>query len=209
MSNGNYIERYPPEDRVLHWVVAIAFILLALSGLALFHPVFFWFTNLFGSGTWARILHPFIGLVLAASFWRLALTLWERNRMTGADREWVRRLRDVLANRDDKLPEVGHYNAGQKYLFWVMVGSIAVLLVSGILMWHPWLATLFPLFLVRLATLLHALAGFVLIAGIIVHVYAVIWVKGSLRAMTRGTVTRHWAKHHHPGWYRELTKGGK
>ena len=28
---------------------------------------------------------------------------------------------------------------------------------------------------------------FVLIAGLIVHVYAVIWVKGSLRAMTRAT----------------------
>lgn len=209
MSNDNLIERYRPEERVNHWLVAISFILLALSGLALFHPVFFWLSNLFGSATWARILHPFIGLVMAGSFWILAQGLWERNRITDADREWLRHARDVLANRDDRLPEVGHYNAGQKVLFWIMLGSIVVLLISGILMWQPWFASLFPVGLVRLATVLHALAAFVLMAGFIVHVYAVIWVKGSLRAMTRGTVTRTWAKHHHPGWYREVSKGGK
>lgn len=209
MSNDNSIERYPPAERANHWVVAISFILLALSGLALFHPAFFWLTNLLGGGPWTRILHPFIGLVLTVSFWLLARRLWERNRITDADREWLRHARDVLANRDDRLPEVGHYNAGQKVLFWLMVGSIVILLISGILMWQPWFASFFPVSLVRLATLLHALAAFVLIAGFIVHVYAVIWVKGTLRAMTRGTVTRAWAKHHHPGWYRELSKGGK
>lgn len=209
MSNSNLIERYRPEERANHWVVAICFILLALSGLALFHPAFFWLTNLFGSGTWARILHPFIGIVLAISFWQLARRFWDRNHITAADREWMRRIRDVLANRDAGLPEVGHYNAGQKYLFWTMVGSVAVLLVSGIMIWQPWFAPFFPVVLIRLAVLLHTLAAFALIAGFIVHVYAAIWVKGSLRAMTRGTVTRAWAKQHHPGWYREVSKGSK
>jgi formate dehydrogenase subunit gamma len=41
--------------------------------------------------------------------------------------------------------------------------------------------------------------------GIIVHVYAAIWVKGTLRAMTRGTVSEAWARHHHRGWYRQVT----
>jgi formate dehydrogenase subunit gamma len=49
-------------------------------------------------------------------------------------------------------------------------------------------------------------ASFVLILGVIVHIYsAIFWVKGSLRAMTRGTVTHAWAKHHHPLWYRRIT----
>ena len=33
--NGKLIERYKASDRVNHWITAICFILLALSGLAL------------------------------------------------------------------------------------------------------------------------------------------------------------------------------
>ena len=209
MNDPNLIERYKPADRANHWVTAITTILLALSGLALFHPAFFWFTNLFGGGTWTRILHPYIGVVLAVSFWLLAQRFHADNRITDADREWVRRIRDVVANRDENLPEVGRYNAGQKYLFWVMVATIALLLVSGIVIWQPWFAPWFSIGLARVASLVHALAAFVLIAGILVHIYAVIWTKGTLSAMTRGFVTRAWAKHHHPGWYREVSKGAK
>jgi formate dehydrogenase subunit gamma len=39
-----------------------------------------------------------------------------------------------------------------------------------------------------------------------VHIYsAIFWVRGSMRAMTRGTVTHAWARHHHPLWYRRVT----
>ncbi len=209
MNDDNLIERFKPADRANHWVTAITLILLALSGLALFHPAFFWLTNLFGGGTWTRILHPFIGVVLAVSFWMLAQRFHADNRITPADREWIRRIRDVVANRSQNLPEVGRYNAGQKYLFWVMVATIALLLVSGIVIWQPWFTPWFSVGLARVASLIHALAAFVLTAGVLVHIYAVIWIKGTLRGMTRGFVTRAWAKHHHPGWYREVTKGTK
>ena len=209
MNDDNLIERFKPADRANHWLTAITMILVALSGLALFHPAFFWLTNLFGGGTWTRILHPFIGVVLAVSFGFLARRFHADNRITDADREWVRRFRDVVANRDQNLPEVGRYNAGQKLLFWVMVTTIALLLVSGIVIWQPWFAPWFSIGLTRVAVLIHALAAFVLTAGVIVHIYAVIWIKGTLRGMTRGTVTRTWAKHHHPGWYREVSKGTK
>ena len=209
MNDPNLIERYKPVDRANHWVTAITTILLILSGLALFHPAFFWLTNLFGGGTWTRILHPYIGVVLAVSFWFLAQRFRADNRITDADREWVRRIRDVVANRHQNLPEVGRYNAGQKYLFWVMVATIALLLISGIVMWQPWFAPWFSIGVARVAVLVHALAAFVLTAGILVHIYAAFWTKGTIRAMTRGFVTRAWAKHHHPGWYREVSKGTK
>jgi len=209
MSDTNLIERYKPQDRANHWVTAIAFILLALSGLALFHPAFFWFTNLLGGGTWTRILHPFIGVVLAVSFWFLARRFSALNRITGADREWMSHIRDVLTKREQGLPEVGHYNAAQKYIFWAMVTMIALLLASGIVLWQPWFAPWFPVGLTRVAALVHAFAAFVLIAAFIVHVYAAIWIKGSISAMTRGSVSRAWAKRHHPGWYREVSKGTK
>lgn len=201
------IQRYTPRERSNHWVVAIAFILLALSGLALFHPSLYWLSSLFGGGPWTRILHPYIGVVMALSFAALALRMWRFNRMTKEDEQWLCRIGDVVRNRDDRLPEAGRYNAGQKLLFYVMVACVALLLLSGIVIWRPWFAGAFPIVMVRLGAVVHAFAAFVLIAGIIVHIYAAIWVKGSVRAMTRGTVPHAWAKKHHAAWYREMTGG--
>jgi len=210
MSNGNDIQRYTKWDRQHHGLIAISFILAALSGLMLFYPLFFPVGYLFGGPTWARILHPFIGVAMSVLFFWAARYLTYHNRMTDADWQWLKRLPDVLRNRTQGLPEVGKYNAGQKLLFWTQVYGTALLLITGILIWQPWFAPFLPVGVVRAAVLLHALAGFVLIAGLIVHVYAVIWVKGTLRAMTQGTVTRAWAKTNHPGWYRHvLSKGSK
>lgn len=199
------IKRYTSKERSNHWVVAIAFILAGLSGLALFHPAFFFLTHLFGGGPWTRILHPFIGVLMFLSFMALAGRFWSLNRITPADREWRKRIKDVLCNRDQGLPEVGKYNAGQKYLFWVMVVCVPVLLLSGFVIWQPWFAPIFPIGLLRIAVVVHALAAWIMILGIVVHVYAAIWVKGTIRAMTRGTVTEAWAKHHHRAWYRQMT----
>jgi formate dehydrogenase subunit gamma len=200
----NLIERYKAGDRTNHWFVALTFILLALSGLALFHPSMFWLTNLFGGGQWTRILHPFLGVVMFLAFAWLALRFWHHNLIEPRDRQWLRQWRDVVANREDRLPEVGRYNAGQKALFWVMALCMLLLIVSGVVMWQPYVAPVFPITLIRLASLLHAVAAFALILGIIVHVYAAIWVKGTIGAMMRGTVTRNWARKHHPAWYREV-----
>jgi formate dehydrogenase subunit gamma len=210
MSNEtNLVQRYNFKERTNHWVVAITFIMLALSGLALFHPAFFFLTNLFGGGTWARILHPFIGVVMFASFLALAARFWGHNHITNADREWQKHFGDILANKAGNLPEIGKYNIGQKYLFWTLVVIIPTLMVSGFIIWQPYFAPVFAIGLVRFASLIHALAAFIGIVAIIVHVYAAIWTKGTFRAMTRGTVTKAWARHHHPAWYKEVSKGAK
>lgn len=200
-----WIHRYSAGERSNHWGVAIAFVLAALSGLALFHPAFFFLSHLFGGGTWNRILHPYIGVVLALVFSFLAIRFWRQNTFVPVDRAWMRHIGDELRNRDERMPEVGKYNAGQKYLFWTVVVTVPLLLVSGIVIWRPWFAPFFPLAVLRAAVLIHALVAWVMILAIIVHVYAAIWVKGSVRAMTRGTVSPAWAKHHHRAWYRELT----
>lgn len=202
---STFIQRYTSRERSNHWVVAIAFILAALSGLALFHPAFFFLTHLFGGGPWTRILHPFIGAVMFLFFIAMAARFWGHNRFTPADRQWMKRIKDVMCNRDQGLPELGKYNAGQKYLFWTMVVCMPVLLVSGIVIWQPWFAPFFPVWLLRAAVVVHALAAWIIVLGIVVHVYAAIWVKGTIRAMTRGTVSEAWAKHHHRAWYRQMT----
>lgn len=198
------IERYTANQRSNHWLTAIAFVILALSGLALFHPSMFWLTNLFGGGTWTRILHPFVGIVMFASFAWLAVGMWSHNKMNREDAAWLAKWRDVAANREEGLPEVGRYNAGQKLLFWLMVLSMLLLLCSGIVAWQPYFAPAFPITLVRLALLVHAVSAFALILGIIVHIYAALWIKGSMAAMTRGYVSSAWARKHHSAWYREV-----
>jgi formate dehydrogenase subunit gamma len=205
MNKARMILRYRPADRANHWLTAITFILVALSGLALFHPSMVFLTNLFGGGPWTRILHPFIGLVMVVSFAGLALRFWRDNLMHAKDWRWLQQWRDVVGNREDSLPEADRYNAGQKMLFWVMIACLVTLLVSGFIIWQPYFAPAVGINVVRLAAVLHALAAFGLILGIIVHIYAAIWVKGSVGAMTRGYVTQAWARKHHLAWYRRVT----
>jgi formate dehydrogenase subunit gamma len=200
------IVRYSDNERINHWTVAILFVLAALSGLAMFHPALFWLSNLFGGGPWTRILHPFIGVLMAIAFALLAVRFWASNALLANDRQWLRQWRDVVGNREERLPEVGKYNAGQKVLFWMLVVCMIVLFVTGFLFWRPWFAEAFPIWLVRLATLLHSAAATVLIISIIVHIYAAIWVKGSVRAMVQGTVSVRWAARHHAAWLREKLK---
>jgi formate dehydrogenase subunit gamma len=208
MNPQTQIQRYTESERVNHWIVAIAFVLAGLSGLAMFHPALFWLCNLFGGGPWTRILHPFISVVMFAAFVPLMVRFWGYNTIEHRDRQWLKQWRDVVNNREDKLPEVGRYNAGQKLLFWLTVICMITLFVTGVLFWRPWFADYFPIPLVRLATLLHSAAATVLIIGIIVHIYAAIWVKGSIRAMMRGTVSIKWAAKHHLAWLREKLKQG-
>src|ERR1700753_1020857 len=104
------IVRYSANDRTNHWLTAIAFVLAALSGLALFHPALFGFSALFGGGPWTRILHPFIGLFMAVAFLLLGTRFWRHNAMESRDWKWLRQIGDVVTNREDRLPEVGRYN---------------------------------------------------------------------------------------------------
>lgn len=197
--------RYTANERTNHWIIALAFVLAALSGLALFHPALFWMSTLFGGGPWTRILHPFIGLVMTIAFAVLAATLWKHNRMQHSDWQWLRQAKDIVNNREERLPETGRYNGGQKLLFFVLVACMLGLLLSGLVIWRAYFSLYFSVGAIRLASLVHALCAFILICAIIVHIYAAIWVKGSMRAMTRGVVTAGWAWKHHRAWLREVT----
>jgi formate dehydrogenase subunit gamma len=88
-----------------------------------------------------------------------------------------------------------------------MVVSLLLLLVTGVMFWRPWFAPYFPIDVLRVAVLVHAAAAMLLVAATIMHVYAAIWVKGTVRAMTRGTVTEGWARTNHALWHQEMTKG--
>ena len=200
------VKRYAANERWNHWFIAILFVLLAASGLAFFHPTFWSLTAVLGGGESSRYLHPILGVLMFVSFIIFAFQKMGDKLMKSHDWKWMGQIGDVLANRDDRLPEVGKYNAGQKLAYWAMLASMLALMVSGLIIWRQFFSHMFTIEAIRTAALVHAISGVVLILTIIVHVYAAIWVKGTIGAMTKGTVSRAWAKHHHPLWYRSLDK---
>ena len=203
-----YLPRYTSGERSNHWLIVLLFFAAGCTGLAFFHPSLYFLSALFGGGVWSRILHPFFGLAMSASFLVLFVKLWRHNVMQDVDREWMKHMGEMLAGDKSGMPPVGRYNAGQKLAFWAMAGSLAVLVLTGFMFWQPWFAGYFPILLRRFAVVLHALSATVLVLTTIMHVYAAIWVKGTIRAMTRGDVSAGWAKQNHPLWYREVS-GGK
>jgi formate dehydrogenase subunit gamma len=199
------LRRYSDSDRSNHWLVVLAFFVAALSGLAFFHPSLFFLTHLFGGGAWTRILHPFAGVIMFVLFLGMIMRFWQHNIIGANDKAWLRQWREVMNNREDKLPEVGRYNGGQKLLFWVMVACLFILLATGITFWYPYFRSYFSIGTIRAATLLHSVTAVVLVLGVVVHVYAGIWVRGTMHGMMRGTVAGRWARKHHLGWYKEET----
>ncbi|MCF4996348.1 formate dehydrogenase subunit gamma [Pseudomonas syringae] len=204
--NDKPILRYSANQRTNHWLVAILFMMAGLSGLALFHPALFWLSGLFGGGTWTRILHPFLGVAMFVLFLGLVLSFWRTNFFIANDRQWLRRIDRVMVNDEESVPPVGKYNAGQKLLFWTLMLCMLGLLFTGLVIWRAYFSHFFGITTIRWAMLLHALAGFVLVLSIIIHIYAGLWIKGSVDAMMHGRVSRAWARKHHLLWYREVTR---
>jgi formate dehydrogenase subunit gamma len=198
------IRRYSEVERLTHWAVALAYVALFLSGLALFHPFFWWLSGLFGGGTMLRILHPFLGVGLAVLFALYAAPLIRENRFLPSDRRWLRGMVGYMNGREEMRVE-GKYNAGQKLMFWSMIVSVLGLLLSGLVIWRPYLAPSFGLTARRAASVIHVIFAFIMFVGIGIHIYAAVWTRGSMRAMTRGWVSRRWARYHHPGWYEKMT----
>ena len=116
------LQRYNAKERANHWVVGSGFILLAVAGLAFFHPAFFPLTQLFGGPTWARIIHPYLGVLMAVSFLGLYLRFKHLNKMTPADKEWLSKAKNMVDGNDHDMPEQGKYNGGQKVMFWALAG---------------------------------------------------------------------------------------
>ncbi|MGD8163864.1 formate dehydrogenase cytochrome b556 subunit [Pantoea alhagi] len=202
MKKRDLIVRYSAPERINHWIVAFCFMFAAVSGLGFFFPSFNWLLNLLGTPQLARILHPFIGVAMFLAFMLMFFRYWKHNLVNRDDIEWAKNIHKVAMN--EEVGDTGRYNFGQKCVFWAAIISLLLLLASGIVIWRPYFAAAFPIPLIRLALLVHSLAAVGLIVVIMVHVYAALWVKGTLTAMVEGWVTPLWAKQHHPRWYRAV-----
>jgi formate dehydrogenase subunit gamma len=194
--------------RINHWISGGCFVLLLLSGLSMFHPLLFFLSELFGGGQWTRAVHPWIGTVLLVSYAGLIVQFWRDNLWSRDDIAWMGAIQHVLANEEEGVPEVARFNAGQKFVFWSMALLVPVLFVTGLVIWDVYCSPYTTIEQQRIAVLIHSLAAVAAIVIWIIHVYAAIWVKGSVQAMTQGWVTPGWAWRHHRKWFRRLAMTG-
>lgn len=199
-----YVERHTRWQRFIHGLTALLMVLLMLSGLAFFHPALAFLSGLFGGGTWNRILHPWLGVLLTASFVLLFLRFVADNLWKSEDSQWLGRLGAVLGKRHAEEPPAGRYNAGEKLVFWAMTLWVALLFISGIALWDAYFGSDFSMRTRRLAADVHAISAWLAILFLIIHVYAAIWVRGTMRSMTDGRVSAGWARKHHRKWFDEL-----
>jgi len=202
------IPRHTVLDRILHWMLVLAFFAAAVSGFALFHPSLFFLADFSGGGPWSALLHPFLGLTMMLFFFWFAIPHWRVNQIGKRDIQWLKQFVDVMTHNEDALPEQDKYNAGQKMLYYILMLCMIGLLITGFVIWRRYFSNYFPVGIVRLSLLLHAFVAFVLVASVIGHVGFAVWVKGSIRSMFKGTVTPGWAWKHHRHWFREVTRQG-
>ena len=201
------VARYTTAQRINHWLTAACLILLALSGLSMFHPGLFFLTELFGGGSATRAIHPWFGSVLLVSFGLLFIRFVHHNLWNRDDTAWLGKIDKVITNREDEVPEVGRYNAGQKLVFWSMTLLILALFVTGVVIWDQYFYGFTSIEQKRWGAVIHSLAAVAIIGVFIIHVYAGIWVRGTMYGMMHGSVTAGWTFRHHRKWLRALARG--
>lgn len=198
----NLIVRYTMVERVVHWTIAGTFVYAMLTGLALFWPPFFWLAGVFGGGPVIRYWHPIIALVFLAALVVMFARWFADMKVDADDRRWIGRFREFVTGDERVVADAGRFNFGQKALFWVQLASAVLLVLSGVTMWFP---QSFDVGLRQASFIVHDLSAIVAIGALIVHIYmGVFVVRGSVEAMTRGTVSARWAEAHHARWLKAL-----
>lgn len=200
------VSRYATHTRFNHWFTAALIVLLMLSGFALFHPALYGLTGLFGGGQNARYIHPILGVVACLSFLAMFIQLWRFNIMRREDVIWAKHISDVVTGHEERLPELGKYNLGQKVVFWGMFWLLLIMVISGVMIWEQMFPNLASVPLRRWAVAIHALAAVAMVLLIVLHIFAAVWTRGTMSAMTRGTVSGGWAFRHHRKWLREVAR---
>lgn len=210
MNKKNMLYRTKLFDRLCHATVVICFMLVAFSGLGMFFPSMRIFSYTLGTPQLGRLLHPILGCVVFIVLMIMLARFAKYNLLNKNDRIWFKNIKNVTLNQEEgkdgePLP-VGKYNAGQKVLFWAIMGLIMLLLVSGLISWNRYFAGVFPIPVLRAALLIHSLSALALMLLIMGHIYMALWVKGTIKSMIGGYVPKKWAKKHHPLWYKEMVE---
>jgi len=207
--NERYIRRFTPLDRYAHWLLAIVWVLLAITGLILsigktvLLPLVGY--SIFSVlAAVAKNLHNFIGPVLIVAVPLMFVRFVRDNGLGMEDVRWFTNIMGYFKGHE--YPS-GKFNAGEKLVFWgVLVVLSTVLIISGLVL-------VFPNFnqtraTMQTANVVHMASAYVAMALACVHIYlGTIGMTGAYRAMRDGYVDESWARHHHLRWYEDVVAG--
>ncbi len=209
--SGTTITRFGFVERFTHWLTAVSFLLLGLTGLnitfgrALVLPLIGpqAFTSLSQAG---KFVHIYVSFAFALGI-LLMFLLWVKDNLPALrDIRWFLQGGGLIGLGH---PPADRFNAGQKLIFWSVVLGGGAIAVTGYILMFPFAWT--DIAGMQWASVWHGLIGAVLFAVILAHIYiGSVGMEGAIDAMGSGEVDVNWAKEHHSIWTeRELGKAGK
>jgi formate dehydrogenase subunit gamma len=212
-GGGRRIERFTPFERAAHWSNAIAFVLLALSGIVMAFGKFFLLPvigqTLFGYFTYLlKNVHNFAGPLFAVSLVIIIITFAKDELPRRGDLRWLLSPRAVLGKHGEEPP--GHrFYAGEKVVFWLAVVVLGLVVVgSGLVMDKLIPSLVYERAQMQVAHMIHAAAAVGMMCLTAVHIYlGTVGMRGAYRAMRDGYVDEAWAKEHHAYWYDDIRAG--
>jgi len=206
---GRMIRRFSTADRYAHWLLAITWVVLAITGLvmslgkAVLLPVigytlFSWLAIL------SKNLHNFAGPILIVAVPWMFVQYIRDNGIGAEDFKWFANVWGYF--RGHEYPSA-RFNAGEKLVFWVVLVILTtILVVTGLILNFPNFGQTRTT--MQTANLIHMVASYLAIALAAVHIYlGTIGMKGAYRAMRDGYVSEAWAEHHHKRWYDDVKAG--
>lgn len=207
--SGKTVKRFGFLERANHWMTAVSFLGLALTGLVIAYgdtvirpfgePLL---GDLGWLSTWGHVLF-FPTFTLGVLFMILKWT-WG-NLPSRLDIQWLKRGGGFFSDDPDN-PPARKFNAGQKLIFWSAV-------IGGLIMIGTGITLMFPFYWLDLegmswVMLIHAGIAVMLIAIFIGHIYiGTVGMQGAIEAMWGGKVDRNWAEEHHELWLAEIEHG--
>jgi formate dehydrogenase subunit gamma len=211
-DTGRVVERFTPFERAAHWTNAIAFVVLAVSGVVMAFGKFFLLpvlgSTLFGGLTYAlKNAHNFAGPLFAVSLVIVFVTFVKDNLPSKVDLVWLAKGGGLLFGHE-QMPS-GRFNAAEKIIFWAGVFVLGVVVVaSGLVLDKlvPGLAYLRGD--MQIAHLVHACAAVLMLAMFLGHIYlGTVGTKGAYQGMRTGYVDESWAREHHGLWLDDIHAG--
>ena len=202
---GRTVTRWSAFERVMHWYVAISFIVLAITGLSLIfgRTVLIPLLGKEGFAAWAQLakpIHDYLSLPFAAGLAILLLMWIGKNAPKAYDLEWLKSMGGAIG---DGHPPAGFFNAGEKVFYWLLFFSGIAMTVSGFFLLFPNLGTVRET--MQFWHIVHLCSGLFVIGVALGHMYlGSIGTEGVLEGMVHGEVDEGFAKQHHSVWYEEV-----
>ncbi len=213
-EEGRQIERFTPFERSTHWANAIAFVILALSGIVMAFGKFFLLPVFGGAlfgwfGYLLKTLHNFAGPLFAVSLVIMFFTFVRDNFPQRGDLNWLLKGGGVFGKKHGAEVPANRFNAGEKLVFWGGVLLLGVFTVaSGLVMDKLIPGLLYERGTMQLAHMVHYTSTILMMCLFAFHIYlGTIGTRGAYKAMRTGYVGEEWAREHHAYWYEDVKSG--